>query len=130
MSQRDLGASVGLSPNAAGSRLGRLVDRGIITGFGATVDHAKLGRSLEATVDIWLRDRHEAEEDFIDIASRDDRVTELMHITGPVDYRMRVQVASADDLHELLNMLREEGGVTQTDSRLVLFRPDMRTAGE
>jgi len=60
LSNVELGRAVGLSPNAAGARLQRLIQRGIISGFHAAVDHAALGRPIEASIDIWLgedRDR-------------------------------------------------------------------------
>lgn len=116
---RELGRAAGLSPNAAGARLARLVQRGIITGFHAQVDHAALGRSLEVTVDVWLEHRPN-DEPFHELVANDERVVDAIHITGPVDYRIRAQVASPTDLEDLLSRLRSEGDVTQTDSRIVL----------
>jgi len=119
MSHRELGKVVGLSPNATGARVQRLVNRGVITGFRAVVDHARLGRSMEATVDVWLNDDRDRAP-LIAFVAEDDRVIECFHLTGPLDFRLRAQVASADDLNALLNRLRDEAGVRQTDSRLVL----------
>ena len=119
MSHRELGKVVGLSPNATGARVQRLVNRGVITGFRAVVDHAQLGRSMEATVDVWLNDDRDRAP-LIAFVAEDDRVIECFHLTGPLDFRLRAQVASADDLNALLNRLRDEAGVRQTDSRLVL----------
>ncbi len=119
MSHRELGKAVGLSPNATGARVQRLIDRGVITGFRAVLDHAQLGRSMEATIDVWLNDDREREP-LIALVADDDRVVECFHLTGPLDFRLRARVASADDLSSLLNRLRDEAGVRQTDSRLVL----------
>ncbi len=121
LSQRDLGTQVGLSPNAVASRVSRLVRDGVITGFHAHVDHAALGRSLAASMDIWL-DHRPSDERFIDFVGSDERVIEAIHVTGPVDYRLRVRVASPEDLEDLLQQLREQAGVRQTDSRLILSR--------
>lgn len=74
---------------------------------------------MEATVDIWLNDDREREP-LLELVADDDRVVECFHLTGPLDYRMRARVASTDDLNSLLHRLRDEGGVRQTDSRLVL----------
>jgi hypothetical protein len=41
-------------------------------------------------------------------------------LTGPLDYRIRARLASAEDLNALLIKMRLEGGVRQTDSRLIL----------
>jgi len=119
MTHRELGNVVGLSPNATGARVQRLIDRGVITGFRVVIDHAQLGRSMEATVDVWLNDDRQRAS-LMSLVVDDDRVVECFHLTGPLDFRLRARVASADDLNALLNRLRDEGGVRQTDSRLVL----------
>ena len=119
ITQRDLGYEVGLSPNAAGARLQRLIDRKIITGFEAQIDHAALGRPIEATIDVWLsegQDRGPIKE----LVAADDRITEAFHLTGPLDFRIRARVGSTEDLNELLERMQTEAGVRQTDSRLVL----------
>lgn len=119
MTHRELGKVVGLSANATGARVQRLIERGVIIGFQAVVDHAKLGRSMEATVDVWLNDDRQRSP-LMGLVADDDRIVECFHLTGPLDFRLRARVASADDLNALLNRLRDEGGVRQTDSRLVL----------
>lgn len=117
--QRELGRAVGLSPNAAGARLARLVEHGVITGFTARVDHAALGRPLEVSIDIWLEHRP-SDVDFLEVVADDERIIDAISITGPVDFRLRAQVASPDDLEALLMRLRNQGRVRQTDSRIVM----------
>ena len=116
---RELARTAGLSPNAAGARLARLCQRGVITGFHARVNHEMLGRALEVTIDVWLEHRP-SDGPFLDLATSDDRIIEAIHITGPVDYRIRARVASPSDLEDLLHVLRTQGDVRQTDSRMVL----------
>ena len=121
LSNVELGRAVGLSPNAAGVRVQRLVQRGVISGFHAAIDHAALGRPIEASIDIWLgEDRNR--DAMMHVVADDDRITECFHLTGPVDFRLRARVASTDDLNDLLVRLRTEGGTRQTDSRLLLER--------
>ena len=119
ITQRELGKAVGLSPNAAGARLQRLIDQNVITGFTTIVDHTLLGRPIEASIDVWLTDDRDRQP-LLDLVADDDRVIECFHLTGPLDFRIRARVASTDDLNELLNRMSAEGGVRQTDSRLVL----------
>ncbi len=123
LSHRDIGAEVGLSPNATGARVARLLNDGVITGIHAHVDHTALGRGLEAVVDCWLesRDPHDWDR-FVDHVMADDRVVDAVHLTGKVDYRLRVVVSSAAELDDLLNGLRVHGGIGETDSRLILRR--------
>lgn len=117
--QRELGAAVGLSPNAAAARMARLVSSGIITGFHAAIDAAALGRPLAAWVDVWLEQMND-DDAFLEIIANDERIAQAIEVTGPVDYRLRVAVESPEDLESLLRKLRQDGGVRQTDSRLVL----------
>lgn len=119
MTQRELGKAVGLSPNAAGARLQRLIDKGAITGFAAQLNHAALGRPIEASIDVWLNDDRNRDS-LLDLVRSDDRVVECFHLTGPLDFRVRARVATTDDLNDLLTAFRVSGGVRQTDSRLIL----------
>ena len=116
---RELGKAVGLSPNAAGARLARLVDQGVIRGFEAIIDHSKLGRPLEVTMDIWL-DHRPNDTAFVDLVASDDRIIDAIHITGPVDYRIQARVSSPEDLEDLLSRMRSEATVNQTDSRIIM----------
>lgn len=119
LTQRELGRAVGLSPNAAGARVQRLVSSGVITGFGARLNHAALGRPLEASIDVWQTGRSERAA-FEDLVRHDDRIVECFFLTGPLDFRLRARLASAEDLNDLLITMKNEGGVRQTDSRLIL----------
>lgn len=97
----------------------RLVERGLISGFRAELDHGALGRPVEASIDVWLDDISKPDS-FADFVLNDERCIECFHLTGRLDFRLRVRVASSDDLNSLLNDLRAQAGVRQTDSRLVL----------
>ena len=119
ISHRELGRLVGLSPNAAGARVQRLVDKGVIVGFKAVIDHAALGRPIEASIDVWQKEDRDRES-FDALAANDPRIIECFHLTGPLDFRVRARVSSPEDLNDLLWRMQHEGGVRQTDSRLVL----------
>lgn len=121
LTNRELGAIVGLSPNAAGARVQKLIDREVITGFHAAINYAALGQPIEASVDLWQNTPQDSEA-LSRVVADDDRITECFHPTGPVDYRLRVRVASPEDLNDLLHRLRDEGNSRQTDSRLILER--------
>ncbi|MGI9622790.1 MAG: Lrp/AsnC ligand binding domain-containing protein [Acidimicrobiales bacterium] len=47
---------------------------------------------------------------------------DLGHLTGKVDYRLRVVVASPADLDDLLMSMKQVGGIAETDTRLILRR--------
>lgn len=125
ISLRDLGADVGLSPNATGVRVNRLIADGVISGIHARVDHAKLGRPLEAFVDCWLASREEERWAVFEAHVRaDDRIIDAVHLTGKVDFRLQVVVASPADLDDLLSSLKRDAGIAETDTRLILRRYD------
>lgn len=123
LSNVELGRGVGLSPNAAGVRVQRLQEQGVIAGFHARIDHEALGRPIEASIDVWLKDDADRDE-FTNAMRADERIVECFYLTGPLDFRVRARVASADDLNDLLYGLRS-AGVRQTDSRLVLEQVPM-----
>jgi Lrp/AsnC family transcriptional regulator, leucine-responsive regulatory protein len=52
MSYTDLGRATGLSTSAVHQRVKRLEQRGLILGYGATVDHQQIGRPLTAFISI------------------------------------------------------------------------------
>ena len=123
MSFKELGREVGLSANATGVRVGRLMADGVITGVQAQIDHAKLGRGLEAFVDCWLSERDEEHwAHFEQYVMGDDRVLDAVHLTGKVDFRLRVVVESPIELDDFLRRLKRDGGVDETDTRLILRR--------
>lgn len=129
ISNRELGQRVGLSPNATGVRVNRLLRDGVVTGVHAHVDHAKLGRGIEGFVDCWLDARDPAEwAKFEQYVESDDRILDAVHLTGKVDYRLRVVVSSPAELDELLGALRTHAGIGETDTRLILRRHGRGTA--
>lgn len=121
ISNAALARRVGLSPNATGVRVSRLFSSGVISGVHARVDHSVLGHTIEAIVDCTLTEPGDSSRLATFVAS-DERVLESVFVTGTVDYRLRVVVESPKDLHELLQRLGTEGGVSTSDTRLVLDR--------
>ncbi len=119
LTQRELGRVVGLSPNAAGARVQRLVSSGVIAGFSARINHEAMGLPLEASIDVWQADRSDRAA-FEQLVRNDERIVECFFLTGPLDFRLRARLASAGDLNDLLITMKNEGGVRQTDSRLIL----------
>ena len=71
MSFTDLGKATGLSTSAVHQRVKRLEQRGLIRGYGAAVDHDRLGRPLTAFISITP----------IDPSQPDDYPDRLAHIS-------------------------------------------------
>ena len=124
MTQREIGIHVGLSTTAAGQRVIRLFEQGLITGVHARVDHEQLGRPIEASLDVWIDDPPDPSRMY-DFVRNDERITECFHTTGVFDFRLRAHLASTRDLRDLLVCLKRDGGANQTETRLVLEQVDL-----
>jgi Lrp/AsnC family leucine-responsive transcriptional regulator len=119
MSYRELGERVSLSANATAERVRRLVETGVIAGFRAVVDPAAAGRRLVALIDVRIAGPSEAERFEAMIASLEE-VTDAAHVTGRFDYQVRVACAGTDALDRLIKLLKTQGGVVETDTRIAL----------
>jgi Lrp/AsnC family transcriptional regulator, leucine-responsive regulatory protein len=119
VSYRDLGASVGLSANAAADRVRRMIRDGVITGFTATVDHGAAGRRLVALIDVRLVAAGTNEE-FEAATAKLEPVVDAVHVTGRFDYQLRVACRDTAELDRLLRHLKRDGGASETETRVVL----------
>jgi Lrp/AsnC family transcriptional regulator, leucine-responsive regulatory protein len=127
ISYRDLGAAVGLSANAAADRVRRLRREGVITGFTATVEPAAAGRRLVALIDVRLAAAG-SNEAFEAAVAELEAVTDALHVTGRFDYQLRVACRDTAELDRLLRRLKRGGGVTETETRVVLRSAVARAA--
>ncbi|MEY2741286.1 MAG: hypothetical protein RL283_1388 [Actinomycetota bacterium] len=112
-----LGDRVHLSANAAADRVRRLLRRGVIRGFRADVDHAVLGRSLEAVVRVRMSDTRGFDRA---VGGRED-VVWAAHVTGSSDVTLSVACDGTAGLDALISWLVELGA-TETRTDVVLRR--------
>jgi Lrp/AsnC family leucine-responsive transcriptional regulator len=110
-SYTELAERVGLSVSAVHQRVRRLEQRGLITGYRASLDAKALGLGLTAFVSITP----------IEAAQPDDAPSRLAHLTaieachsvaGAESYILKVRVASPDGLEALLAEIRAAANVT------------------
>ncbi|MEM7075036.1 MAG: Lrp/AsnC family transcriptional regulator [Pseudomonadota bacterium] len=94
ISNLDLADRVGLSPSACLRRVQDLERRGVITGYRAQLNRAKLGTGFVAYATVGLNSHTKASqvafERAMDIAPE---VVECHNITGAVEYLLRIEVA-------------------------------------
>ncbi len=112
-----LGDRVHLSPNAVADRVRRLTRAGVIIGFGARVNQAALGRSLEAIIDA----RMPHTQGFDDALIKRDDVQWAAHVTGESDVKLAVACDGTAGLDAVLRWLQREGA-TETRTDVVLKR--------
>lgn len=92
MTYTELAQRVGLSKTPCQQRVKRLVDCGLITGFRAIVDPAKLGLDHVAFTEVKLSDtREEALRRFNDAVRRIPEVEECHMIASSFDYLLKVR---------------------------------------
>ncbi len=113
-----LGDRVHLSANAAADRVRRLVRQGVIRNFTIDVDHSRLGRDLEAVIDVRAPDV----ELFRRGALACPEVTWLAHVTGRTDFQVHASCEGTAGLNALLQSFTREFGATETLTTVVLER--------
>jgi Lrp/AsnC family transcriptional regulator, leucine-responsive regulatory protein len=126
---QELGRRIGLSATATADRVRRLQSRGVITGYRAIVDPDRLGRTVEAAIDVRLANGADREV-FAEVLRREPSVVEAIHVTGLYDYVVRVFCTGTAELDRLLATLKLEAEVVETQTRLLLHRiPDLDQLG-
>jgi len=111
-----LGQRVHLSANAAADRVRRLVRLGVIRRFTVDIDQARLGRDLEAVIDVRAGDV----DRFREGALTCPEVNSLAHVTGRTDFQVHVSCAGTAGLNALLTRFTREFGAEETLTTVVL----------
>ena len=115
----EIGSRVGLSAAAVHSRVKKLEERGIITGYGARVDAAAVGLPVTAFLAVRVVNGNTGDQ----VKQRLQRIAaiEECHSTaGSVDLLLKVRCASPMQLETLIRDVRTVPGVDRTDTTVVL----------
>jgi Lrp/AsnC family leucine-responsive transcriptional regulator len=115
----DIGRRVGLSAPAVKRRVDRLEAAGIIVGYTVRLDHARLGRPLEAFTE--LRFSGNARVDAIArIAEGIPEVEAVFTVAGDPDALAWIRVRDVEELKRVIDRLRSRGDVVGTKTHMVL----------
>jgi len=112
---------VHLSPPAVHSRIRRLEEVGLISGYVALLDRELAGFDILCFVHIGLQ-FHQADQvsrvrdAFIDMPE----VLECFHVTGEYDYLLKVVVRNRKDLERFVGRLTPVPGVARIQTSIVL----------
>jgi DNA-binding Lrp family transcriptional regulator len=117
----DIGARVSLSAPAVKRRVDRLRAQGVISGFTAVVDPARLGWTTEAYVELYCTGRTSPDQ-IRQAASKHAEVTAACTVSGDADAIVQLRAKDMDHLEQALERLRAEPFVTRTKSVVVLSR--------
>ncbi|WP_264213177.1 Lrp/AsnC family transcriptional regulator [Leisingera thetidis] len=118
----DLSAMVGLSPTPCARRVALLEERGVICGYSARVDQAKLGLPVTIFVAVELEKQSaEALSAFENAVRRFDQVMECYLMTGTRDILLRVVAEDLPDFDRFLeDRLMRVPGIRNTRSSFTL----------
>jgi Lrp/AsnC family leucine-responsive transcriptional regulator len=121
MSYTDLGKATGLSTSAVHQRVKRLEGRGLIKGYGATIDYEQVGFPLTAFISIRPMDPSQPD----DAPERLRGIREIescWSVAGEESYILKVRVPAPTGLEELLATIRAVANVS-TRTTIVLSTP-------
>lgn len=124
----EIGKTVSLSAPAVKRRLDRLEEEGVITGYGARVDHAKLGRTIEAFTELRFAGKTKV-ADIAAVASDLPEVEAVHTIAGDPDALVHLRVRDVADLARVIDLLRRSGSVTGSKTLIVLGTETSRHPG-
>jgi Lrp/AsnC family transcriptional regulator, leucine-responsive regulatory protein len=115
----DIGTQVNLSAPAVKRRIDRLESLGVITGYTALLDHAKLGRPLEAFTELRFAGTTRVDE-IAGVARDVPEVQAVFTTAGDPDALVWIRVKDVKDLTRVIDLLRRSGRVTGTKTLMVL----------
>jgi DNA-binding Lrp family transcriptional regulator len=116
-----LAREVGVARNTAQAHLDRLLESGVITGFGPEVDIRRVGYAVSAFVNLQIsQGRGRAVGEALVAVPE---VIEAWMTTGPSDLICWMVARDNDHLGELIANLLDIPGVTRTTTSLMLATP-------
>lgn len=118
--QSELSEAVGRSQPAVAERIRKLEERGVITGYAARVDPAKLGKDITAFIGVSI-EHPKFFEGFAKKVLAMPEVQEAHRVAGQDSYILKVRTTNTKTLDTLLvETLRTIQGVTRTHTTIVL----------
>ena len=121
----EIGRRVGLTTPAVIERVRKLEDAGIIVGYRADIDTAKVGLPITAFVRMSISGVDYSH--IIEVAQQSNEVLECHRGTGGDSFIMKVAVATVEHLQEIIDKLTPYGITT---TAIVLSSPVRRKSIE
>lgn len=119
VSWAELARVVGMSGPSVQDRVRRLEERGVVTGYTASVAADRVGLGVSALVDLFLADDVESD----DVAGRIERVAEVedcWYVAGEEEFVVKVRARDVSELEQVVGALRRLRGVVRTRTTVVL----------
>lgn len=115
----EVAGRVSLSAPSVKRRVDRLRASGALKGFTAIVDHAAMGQSTEALVELFYAPGTTLDRVGASLRTHPE-VVEAWSVTGEADCIARVRTADNADLERLIMDLQRDGLVVRTSSQIVM----------
>lgn len=120
-SQRRIAREVGMSPPAVAERISRLERSGVIRGYRAELDRARLGFSMVAYVSVIAVNTLKHPDEILTALRGLPEVEDVSIVAGPMDLVLRLRVRDHEHLrHCLYEKIWKLPGVTRTETFLLL----------
>lgn len=116
----EIGRLVGLSPSAARERVQKLEDRGIIKGYGVSIDQRLLGNDIEAFISV--KAFHGKLKPFLLAVGSYPEVKKAYRVTGGQNVHLEVIAKDRLQLQKLIDQIMEYG---DTETQLVLSEVEL-----
>lgn len=102
-------------------RVKRLEEQGVIAGYAARLDRARIGRPITAFINVrYPSSSHVGTEPWILDLKKHPDVLECHHVAGDDCYILKVAVSGVDRLQDMLRALRPAGETANTRTTIVL----------
>lgn len=130
LTQNELSERVGLSPTPCARRIRNLESKGIIEGYSARIDEAKLGFGFNVFVSVKLD--NQVDDRLVSFESAIKNCPEVVDcwlMTGSRDYLLRVAVADLQEFEQFLTRrLTRIVGVASIESSIPIRRVKAQSA--
>jgi DNA-binding Lrp family transcriptional regulator len=110
--------AIGVARNTAQAHLDRLIEAGVITGFGPELDLRRVGFGVSAFVSLEIaQGRSSAVDEHL---AAIPEVVEAYMTTGSADLLCRIVARDNDHLGHLISQILEVPGINRTTTSLIL----------
>ena len=126
-SQRRISREVGMSPPAVAERLARLERTGVIRGYRAELDRARLGFSMVVYVSVIAVNTLKHPDEILAALRALPEVEDVSIVAGPMDLMLRLRVRDHEHLRScLFDKIWKLPGVNRTETYLSLSATDTK----
>ncbi len=120
LSHTAIGKEINLSGPSVYARVQRLERDGLIKGYAALLDAAKIGRELVAFVRVAVLSPVEYDKAFEQFVQNEPQIIECHDVDGEDSYFLKIRTEAPATLRTLVAQIRSVPGVTRTVTSIAL----------